>query len=113
VFVISKVGADLQALAITYDMAKYGKTVVIEDAPSGTADEWLADAKALDDANGTPGTFGTAELTTVRGGADALITTTYDGAQSDIRWLEKPGLEVWIRGPGLTQDDCIALANAF
>jgi hypothetical protein len=37
---------------------------------------------------GQPGVSGTAQLVSIRGGLQALATTSADGSRTDLRWLE-------------------------
>lgn len=54
---------------------------------------------------------GSAETYTLPDGRTALITTSEDGTQSDIRWLSAAGVEIVVQGPDLSKASAILLAN--
>ena len=102
-----------RVIAFVYDTAAHGRVVVQEHLPDVPADEYDAFInESLVTNNGRPGVSGTASLVTVRSGKRALITTASDGSTSDISWLEGT-FEIVVRGPALTADACIAIADGL
>ncbi|HCP62433.1 MAG TPA: hypothetical protein DIU14_08200 [Actinobacteria bacterium] len=101
-----------RVIAFVYDTAAHGRVVVQEHLPDVPADEYDAFNESLVTNNGRPGVSGTASLVTVRSGKRALITTASDGSTSDISWLEGT-FEIVVRGPALTADACIAIAEGL
>jgi hypothetical protein len=99
-------------VVLQYQTASSGLIDVYEEATTlsatdfqGVIDSWVA-------VNGQPGTEGSVTAVTLSDGVPALITTTSDGARSDIRWIQG-GVEYTIRGPSLAQKDCTIFANAL
>jgi len=100
---------------LEFDFAKspYGQVVVEELSPEVSTKEWPSYVALLVGENGSEGMHGTASTFIVRDGAQALLTTSEDGARTDIRWLEGSDLEIWVTGPSLSVDDCAKIAAAF
>ena len=98
-----------------FDFAKspYGQVVVEEITPEVSSKEWPDYVSLLVGQNGSEEMHGSASSLSVRGGSQALLTTSEDGSRTDIRWLEGPDLEIWITGPALDVDDCSKIAEAF
>lgn len=100
------------AVVFTYSGPPYGLMYVEEATPQLTAAQWDESNRALVASIGDPGVHGSAKIVTIRNGIQALITTSADGTQSDIRWLEK-GYEMTVRGQTLSAADCVAIAEGI
>jgi hypothetical protein len=99
-------------VVVQYQNSSSGLINVYEETTSMSStdfqnmiDSWVA-------VNGKPETEGSSTAVTLNNKLPALITTTADGSNSDIRWIQG-GVEYTIRGPSLTQQACITFANAL
>lgn len=99
-------------VAFVYDTAKYGRVVVEEDVPSVLGEAYDTANEEVVATAAHPGVSGSAEMTIVRSGHKALVTTAEDRSRSTIVWLED-GVEIIVRGPSLSSADCIAIAEAL
>ena len=100
-------------MEFVYDTDCYGRVVIEEHLPDMPAEGWKADADRLVAMNDDPMTHGTATLLAVRDGNDALTTTSEDGSVSDLRWLQDGKFEVLVRGPTLSLEQCVAIADGL
>jgi len=99
-------------VTLVYDDPTYGRVVVQESQPDTTVDEWHAANKELVAETGQPNVHGSAEITTVQNGLEALITTAEGGNPSVLEFRADSGsLIVLVKGPKLSADDCVAIAN--
>jgi len=99
-------------VVVQYQATSSGLIDVYEEATTmsakdfqGVIDSWVAQ-------NGQPGMEGSVTAVTLSNSLPALITTSSDGARSDIRWIQG-GVQYTIRGPSLAQNDCTTFANAL
>src|SRR5689334_3719671 len=73
-------------VTLVYDDPHYGRVVVQESQPDTTVDEWHASNKELVAETGQPNVHGTAEITPVQNGLEALITTAEGGSPSMLEF---------------------------
>lgn len=106
----NEIAAEGRVVAFIYDDPKYGRVTVKEHFPDIPPEQYNAENRSALDLNGQPNVSGTFEIVRIRGGKDALITTSADGSTSSIFWLEGQ-IEIIIRGPTLDRAACIALAE--
>ena len=99
-----------RVLAFLFDTAEYGRVIVIQELSQLTLQQYDDENQKLAAGNDRPGRVGSAEVTPIRGGLQALVTTSSDGAHSDIRWREGP-VQLLIEGPNLDRSACITIAN--
>jgi len=100
-------------LEFDYDSASYGRVIVKEITPEVNEDGWGAYVQLLLKQNGSPLLHGRFSTDVVRSGVTSLLTTSEDGSMTDIRWLESPDLEVYVRGASLTEDECVKIADGL
>jgi hypothetical protein len=104
----------LHGVTFIYDTPQYGRVVVQESQPDTSLADWKAANKFAVSMNGQPNVYGTAEIASVRSGLEAQITTDASGKPSIIDWRDDGGaLLVIIKGPTLSRDDCIGIANGL
>jgi hypothetical protein len=86
---------------------------LIEGAPSEPASEFNADLHAMvDQWEATPNLLhGSFTWLNLADGTEALLTTSEDGNDRAIVFLDPDEVEVQIQGPGLTTDSILTLAN--
>jgi hypothetical protein len=94
------VDPETNVVALVFDTTRYGRVVVTEHLPEVPAEEYDAAHQALLELNGGPDTHGTFEIIEIRGGANALVTSSQDGSESTIFWLED-GIEFIVKGPDI------------
>ena len=100
------------AVWFVYDAPRYGRIWVGESAP-----DILDESERLDTyqeivaENGKRNISGHAELVRVRGRDPALLGTSAD-APATLEWVED-GVQFYVEGPTLTQDQAIAIANSL
>jgi hypothetical protein len=99
-------------VVVQYQNSSSGLINVYEETTSMSStdfqnmiDSWVA-------VNGKPETEGSLTAVTLNNKLPALITTTADGSNSDIRWIQG-GVEYTIDGPSVTQQACVTFANAL
>jgi hypothetical protein len=96
-----------RAVAFVYDTAAFGRVDILEHLPESSGDDYQ---KFLVSLNGDPLTHGRADLVTIRGSIQALVTTSEDGGHCAGFWLEG-GIEYIVEGPVLTFDDVTKAAE--
>jgi hypothetical protein len=86
---------------------------IIEGAPSEPASEFNADLHSMvDQWEATPDLLhGSFTWVNLADGTEALITTSEDGNDWAIVFLDPDKVEEQIQGPGLTADSILTLAN--
>jgi hypothetical protein len=94
-----------------YTTSDFGQVVVEETTPTIPVDQWAAFEQANVAQNGSALLHGSFAVATIRDGSSGLVITSEDGSQSEIRWLESDSLEVIVRGPTLSPDQCVQIAN--
>jgi len=99
----------LRVVVLQY-RTRWGLVDEYEETPQVSPQQFRAVIKYWVGLNGAPGTEGTIKSVRLADGSAALMTTSADGGTSDIRWIEA-GVEYKIRGPFLSQKQCVALAN--
>lgn len=125
IYVVPASQDDKGAVDFVYDLSM-GRIVVAEfpyDYPAAHWDEFVAsiiDVSKRAEATASPPMgpsgeeeviLGSAEKYILPDGRTALITTSEDGATSDIRWLAASGVEIVIQGPDLSKESVIDLAS--
>jgi hypothetical protein len=100
-----------RAVAFLFETRQYGRVDVVEEPMQVSRAEYDRENRGLLAQNGSPLTHGSVALPTVRGGKQALITTSEDGRTSYIFWMEHRGMEISIIGPSLNRSDCVQIAN--
>lgn len=103
-------GQTVRVVAFLYDLSPYGRVVVEVTPPEETQDQFHATDQSLAAGNGKPGTRGTVEIDTVRGGIEARVAIGDEGIPASITWLEG-GLQFFVLGRALTRDDALSLAE--
>jgi len=99
-------------VVVQYQNSSSGLINVYEEATTMSSSEFQNVINSWVALNGNPGTEGSATAVTLSDKLPALITTSPDGSNSDIRWIQG-GVEYTIRGPSLTQQACTTFANAL
>lgn len=97
-------------IAFIYDTPSYGLVVVTEHRPELPPDEYDAANRSLLELNGRPDVYGSFEIVRIRNGADALLTSSEDGGQSTIFWLED-GIEFIVKGPSVGRGNILQLVE--
>jgi hypothetical protein len=97
-------------LAFVYDTSKYGRVAVLEEALRTSLAEFLDSIQTVVAGNDQPGISGHHEIVTIRGNAQALLSTLGDNSRSVIRWTEG-GIVFLVEGPTLTRDSAVAIGN--
>lgn len=100
---------DLRVVVLQYN-TQWGLVDEYEETPQLSLRQFRAVIRYWVGLNGKPGTAGSTTAVKLADGSPALITTSADGATSDIRWIEA-GVEYKVRGPSLTKKVCVTLAN--
>jgi hypothetical protein len=102
-----------RAAAFIYDTDAYGRVTVTEGLPPVPADEYDADQARRVLSPPTDVTVrGKAELVTIRGNVQAVVSLEDDGTLNNVHWLQN-GVEVFLRGPTLTRDQALEIANGL
>jgi hypothetical protein len=83
---------------------------LIEHEPGVPPADYDESNRALVAYNDQPGTLGRFELVTIRGGKQALVTTSEDGSRSSVFWLEGD-IEIVVRGSEMNRGQAIHVAN--
>jgi hypothetical protein len=99
----------LRVVVLQYH-TQWGLVDEYEEMPQLSPRQFRAAIRYWVGLNGKAGTSGTTTSVKLADGSAALMTTSADGGISDIRWIEA-GVEYKIRGPALTQKECLTLAN--
>lgn len=102
-----------RVIEFDFQNSSFGPVVVEELTPEVPTDRWERYVSLLEAQNGSEEMHGTASSYNVRNGSQALLTTSEDGTATDIRWLEGPDVEIWVRGPALTVDQCLEIAKSL
>lgn len=101
-----------RVIAYVYDPAEYGRVVIKELVSEIPPEDWEAHVASMVARNGEPGLLGRFDAVTIRGGKTALVTTSEDGSESALFWLEGP-VQVVIRGPELTFNEVVSIAESL
>ena len=101
-----------RAVALVYDTAEYGRIVVREYLSETSQEKFDQDADTSVARNDDPTTFGRADIATIRGGKRALVGRSPDCERSTVVWLEN-GISMHVKGPSLSFNDAIEVANAL
>ena len=96
-------------VAFLYQTQNYGLVVIKEHFPDVPVESYDKENEELLKYNGLPVTHGSFSLVSVRGGEQALLTTSEDATEATLFWLEN-GLEFIIEGPNLDADAVIDLS---
>jgi hypothetical protein len=97
-------------IAFVFDSTKFGRVVVIERPTPIALNTWHEHIAELVAGNGAPTRSGTAASVTVRDGLEALLTTTDDGGQSALFWIESD-VQFIVDGPALQAADVQEIAD--
>ena len=104
--------SDIRVATFVYDNPTYGRIDVEEGPSQFDASSWSDYLKASVEAMTQPYASGSAVTVPVRGDSIGLLTTTADGSYSVLDWLDtSTGIETAIRGPSLTKDQAISIAD--
>ena len=107
----SEVPKDERQVAFLFQTDRYGLVSIAEGPAVPPASEWEEFIQGAVDSNGT--SHGSAEIVTLHSGARALVTTSEDGAHSDICWLDASGtIEFCVKGPETSRNDVVEIANS-
>lgn len=99
-------------VVVQYQNSSSGLINVYEETTDMSSSDFQDMINSWVAVNGKPETAGSATAVTLNDKLPALITTTEDGSNSDIRWIQG-GVEYIISGPSLTQQTCTTFANAL
>jgi hypothetical protein len=125
IYVVPASDGDRGAIDLMYNLS-VGRVVVAEfpwDFPPKHWDEFVASIvevsqRAAENPSPSVGpegeeeiVFGSAASYLLPDGRQALVTTSEDGRQSDIRWLSASGNQVLIQGPDLSRQAVADLAD--
>jgi hypothetical protein len=104
--------AQYRGVQFTWNSPQYGQVAVQESPEDSSVDQWQSDIKSIAAQTGQPGVYGSGEVVMITPGVPALITTTADGARSDIWWYDA-GLSVHVEGPKLDKQAVVELADSI
>ena len=99
-------------VVLQYQSSSSGLINVYEEATTMSSAEFQNVINSWVALNGQANTTGSSTAVTLSNGLPGLITTTSDGSNSDIRWIQG-AVEYTIRGPSLTQQSCTTFANSL
>jgi hypothetical protein len=101
-----------RAVAFVYDTSRYGRVNVVEHIPQVPLDRYDTQNQEVVELAASPDVGGSAEIVVIRRSKKALATTAEDESRSSIFWLEG-NIEIVVRGPSLTKEQCIQIAEAL
>jgi hypothetical protein len=104
--------AGLRVVASLFDSPEYGRVIVIQHLPDLPVEEYHAANRSLVEMNGQPNVSGSAEILSIRGGLEALVTTSEDKTKSTVFWLEN-GVEYVVEGPHLDRSEVLRIAEGI
>lgn len=105
--------AALMAVYFVYQTSPYGEVWIAESFPDIPDDEErLASYEATVASNGDPQVHSIAQVVTVRNGIPALTGTSDHDDIATIEWVEE-GVQFYVKGPTLTQDQVLSIANSI
>ena len=101
-------------VAMIFDGSPYGKVVVQELTAGKSARQFDADEEqGIASINSDPYQRGSASVVTIRNGVEGFLTLSPDGLAL-VYWADlASGLEFVVRGPTLTKDQALAVANGL
>lgn len=101
---------EMRVVAFLFDTPDYGRVVVTEHIPDVPPEQYDEANQSLVALNGEPNVHGSAEIVSIRGGKNALVTTSEDGSESTIFWLEG-GVEFVVKGPSIDRENILQVVD--
>ena len=107
------VSPERMAMYFVYPNSKYGEVWIAESLPDiPDEDERLAGYEATVASNGDENNHSIAQIVSVRDGIPALTGTSDTSDVATIAWVEN-GVEMYVKGPTLTQAQVLEIANSI